>query len=57
MRSLRVLHARLHFWWQRKLCKLGRHDLEPVRIVDGWVHFECFYCPYAKASKPSGIAP
>lgn len=56
MRPLAIF-ARLHFWWQRKLCELGRHDLEPVRIVDGRVEFECFYCPYGKTSNIPGQEP
>jgi hypothetical protein len=50
--------AGLHFWWQRKLCQLtGRHDFEPTRVVDGWVHLECFYCGHGKASRSSGSTP
>lgn len=53
--GLRSFRSFVHFWWQRTLCRLGRHDLEPVAVVGGWVHSDCFYCPYKKASKiPDG---
>jgi len=32
------------------LCKIGRHDYEPLSIDDKWVLLECFYCGHRKKS-------
>lgn len=41
--------ARLHFWWQRQLCR-WRHDYEPIRVDGDRVGLECFYCGRGKDS-------
>lgn len=47
------LRARLHFWWQRRLC-IVRHDYDPVSLTKSgaftYVHMRCFHCEHEKAS-------